>query len=36
VERGSTDSVLADPADPYTRELLRSIPVLGQPLDLEA
>ncbi|GAA0239759.1 ABC transporter ATP-binding protein [Cryptosporangium japonicum] len=36
VEQGATDAVLADPADPYTRELLRSIPVLGRPLDLEA
>ncbi|MFG1922978.1 ABC transporter ATP-binding protein [Cryptosporangium sp. NPDC048952] len=35
VEHGATDAVLADPADPYTRELLRSIPVMGRPLDLE-
>ena len=35
VEHGPTDAVLADPADPYTRELLRSVPVLGRPLDLE-
>lgn len=35
VEHGPTDRVLADPADPYTRELLRSIPVMGEPLVLE-
>ncbi|GGL42567.1 ABC transporter ATP-binding protein [Phycicoccus endophyticus] len=35
VEHGPTDAVLEDPADPYTRELLRSIPVMGRPLDLE-
>ncbi|MET9217311.1 ABC transporter ATP-binding protein [Streptomyces sp. NPDC003300] len=35
VEHGPTDAVLADPADPYTRELLRSIPVMGRPLDLD-
>ncbi|MGB4778896.1 ABC transporter ATP-binding protein [Microbacterium sp.] len=34
VEHGATASVLAEPADPYTRELLRSIPVMGEPLDL--
>ncbi|HEY0189049.1 MAG TPA: ABC transporter ATP-binding protein [Cellulomonas sp.] len=35
VEHGATETVLADPADPYTRELLRSIPVMGEPLVLE-
>jgi peptide/nickel transport system ATP-binding protein len=35
VEHGDTEAVLADPADPYTRELLRSVPVLGEPLELE-
>ncbi|WP_432542876.1 ABC transporter ATP-binding protein [Kineococcus sp. SYSU DK002] len=35
VEHGPTDAVLADPADPYTRELLRSVPVMGAALDLE-
>ncbi|RMI13666.1 ABC transporter ATP-binding protein [Cellulomonas triticagri] len=34
VEHGPAERVLADPADPYTRELLRSIPVMGQPLVL--
>jgi peptide/nickel transport system ATP-binding protein len=27
--------VLTDPSDPYTRELLRAVPVMGRPLDLE-
>jgi len=35
VEHGSTDAVLTDPTDPYTRELLRAVPVMGRPLDLE-
>lgn len=35
VEHGATEAVLADPADPYTRELLASIPVMGQPFALE-
>ncbi|GAA0923050.1 ABC transporter ATP-binding protein [Pseudonocardia zijingensis] len=35
VEQGPTGTVLADPADEYTRELLRSVPLLGQALDLE-
>ncbi|GAB3275963.1 ABC transporter ATP-binding protein [Kineosporia babensis] len=35
VEHGPTDTVLDDPADAYTRELLRSIPVMGRPLDLK-
>lgn len=35
IETGATEDVLSDPADPYTRELLRSIPVMGRPLDLE-
>jgi len=35
VEHGATDAVLTDPSDPYTRELLRAVPVMGRPLDLE-
>jgi peptide/nickel transport system ATP-binding protein len=35
VEHGSTDAVLSNPNDPYTRELLRAVPVMGRPLDLE-
>lgn len=35
IESGPTDSILSSPADPYTRELLRAVPVLGQPLNLE-
>lgn len=35
VEHGATETVLAAPADPYTRELLRSVPVMGEPLELE-
>ncbi|QHC57339.1 ATP-binding cassette domain-containing protein [Rathayibacter sp. VKM Ac-2760] len=35
VEHGTTDAVLSDPADPYTRQLLRAVPVMGRPLDLE-
>ena len=35
VEHGDTETVLAHPADPYTRELLRSVPVMGEPLHLE-
>ncbi|RWZ58285.1 ABC transporter ATP-binding protein [Labedella populi] len=35
VEHGETSAVLAHPADPYTRELLRSVPVMGEPLELE-
>ncbi|MFD0485122.1 ABC transporter ATP-binding protein [Kineococcus sp. GCM10028916] len=35
VEHGAADDVLTDPSDPYTRELLRSIPVMGEALDLE-
>jgi ABC-type glutathione transport system ATPase component len=34
VEHGVTEDVLADPADPYTSELLRSIPIMGEPMDL--
>ena len=30
VEAGETESLLDSPADPYTRELLRAVPVLGQ------
>src|SRR5690606_28726032 len=35
VERGETETLLNDPADPYTRELLTAIPVLGQELELD-
>ncbi|RUR00968.1 ABC transporter ATP-binding protein [Labedella endophytica] len=35
VEHGGTETVLAHPEDPYTRELLRSVPVMGEPLELE-
>jgi peptide/nickel transport system ATP-binding protein len=35
IETGPTDEVLTHPADPYTRELLRAVPVMGRPLDLE-
>jgi len=35
VEHGATDDVLTNPTDPYTRELLRAVPVMGKPLDLE-
>lgn len=34
VESGQTEELLADPADPYTRELLDAVPVLGRRLDL--
>jgi peptide/nickel transport system ATP-binding protein len=30
VERGSVEQIFASPAHPYTRGLLRSVPVLGQ------
>ncbi|TXK18872.1 ABC transporter ATP-binding protein [Homoserinibacter sp. GY 40078] len=36
VETGETEAVLASPADPYTAELLRAVPVLGERLDLGA
>jgi len=36
VEHGDTGTVLANPADDYTRELLLAVPVMGEPLDLEA
>jgi len=35
VEHGATEMVLSNPTDPYTRELLRAVPVMGRPLDLE-
>jgi peptide/nickel transport system ATP-binding protein len=35
VEHGPTEDVLAAPDDDYTQELLRSVPIMGQPLDLE-
>jgi peptide/nickel transport system ATP-binding protein len=35
VERGPTEAVLTAPDHDYTRELLRSVPIMGQPLDLE-
>jgi len=35
IEHGPTDSMLSDPTDSYTRELLRAVPVMGRPLDLE-
>jgi peptide/nickel transport system ATP-binding protein len=35
VEHGATGAVLSNPNDPYTRELLRAVPVMGRPLDLE-
>ncbi|WP_243228307.1 ABC transporter ATP-binding protein [Microbacterium sp. CIAB417] len=30
VESGPTEALLADPADPYTRDLLEAVPVLGE------
>ncbi|MBN9141062.1 MAG: ABC transporter ATP-binding protein [Micrococcales bacterium] len=36
VEAGETEAVLERPADPYTRELLAAVPVLGERLDLGA
>jgi ABC-type glutathione transport system ATPase component len=35
VEHGPTETVLAAPDEAYTVELLRSVPVMGQPLDLD-
>jgi peptide/nickel transport system ATP-binding protein len=35
VEYGGVDDVLARPDNPYTRELLRAVPVMGVPLDLD-
>jgi peptide/nickel transport system ATP-binding protein len=35
VEHGTTGRVLAAPDDDYTCELLRAVPVLGRPLDLD-
>lgn len=36
VEAGETESVLTHPSDPYTAELLRAVPVLGERLDLDS
>ncbi len=35
VESGTPDAVLGSPQDPYTAELLASVPVLGRKLQLE-
>ncbi|MCP2635435.1 ATP-binding cassette domain-containing protein [Microbacterium sp. HD4P20] len=35
VERGETVALLDNPVEPYTRELLTAIPVLGRELDLD-
>lgn len=35
VESGTTDDVLGSPQDPYTAELLASVPVLGRKMQLE-
>lgn len=36
VEAGETESLLENPADPYTRELLEAVPVLGRRMEFEA
>jgi peptide/nickel transport system ATP-binding protein len=33
VEYGPTDDLLADPSEPYTRELLAAVPVLGERME---
>ncbi|SDU68921.1 ABC transporter ATP-binding protein [Jiangella alkaliphila] len=35
VEAGETEALLRDPADPYTRELLKAVPVLGRRMEFE-
>lgn len=35
VEAGETEALLDDPTEPYTRELLQSVPALGVPMDFD-
>lgn len=35
VEAGETEALLDDPSEPYTRELLQSVPALGVPMDFD-